>query len=81
MGEILGLTEEDVAGIAMPVLGVVSENDDERPGVERLDGVVPDFRLVLIPEGPTGDPWLDHLGAVLDPTFHDSIVEFLSGQA
>lgn len=80
MSEILGLTEEQVAAIDVPVLGIVSENDSERPGVERLDGVVPDFRLVLIPAGPTGDPWLDHLGATLDPLFESSIVEFLSEQ-
>jgi pimeloyl-ACP methyl ester carboxylesterase len=81
MGDILGLSEEDVAGIDVPVLGLVSENDSERPGVERLDGVVPDFELVLIPAGPTGAPDLDHLGAVLDPTFHESIVEFLTEQS
>ena len=81
MGDILGLTEEDMASISVPVLGVVSENDDERPNIERMEGVVPDFELVFIPAGPTGDPWLDHLGAVLDPTFHESIVEFLSAQA
>lgn len=81
MAEIIGLTEEQIAGIDVPVLGVVSENDGERPNVERMDGVVPDFTLVLIPAGPTGDPSLDHLGAVLDPTFRESIVEFLAAQA
>jgi pimeloyl-ACP methyl ester carboxylesterase len=81
MGEILGLTEEDLAVIDVPVLGVVSENDSERPNIERMEGVVPDFELVLIPAGPTGEPDLDHLGAVLDPTFESSIVEFLSEQA
>jgi pimeloyl-ACP methyl ester carboxylesterase len=81
MGDILGLTDEDMAGIEVPVLGVVSENDSERPNVERMDGVVPDFELVLVPAGPTGDPWLDHLGAVLDPTFHESIVEFLAARS
>ena len=81
MGDILGLTEEDMASIEVPVLGVVSENDDERPNIERMEGVVPDFELVLVPAGPTGDPWLDHLGAILDPTFRESIVEFLSAQA
>ena len=44
-----------------------------------MEGVVPDFELVLVPAGPTGDPWLDHLGAaVLDPTFRESIVGFLA---
>jgi pimeloyl-ACP methyl ester carboxylesterase len=80
MGDILGLTEEDMSSIDIPVLGVVSENDSERPNIERLEGVVPDFELVLVPAGPTGSPDMDHLGAVLDPTFRESIVEFLSGQ-
>ena len=81
MGDILGLTEADMASIDVPVLGVVSENDDERPNIERMEGVVPDFELVLVPAGPTGDPWLDHLGATTDPLFKSSIIEFLSAQA
>jgi pimeloyl-ACP methyl ester carboxylesterase len=80
MGQILGLTEAEVAAIDVPLLGIVSENDSERPALERLEGVVPDFRLVLIPAGPTGDPSLDHLGATHDPMFRDSIMEFLSEQ-
>ena len=80
MNELIGLPEQDVAGIDIPVLGIVSENDSERPWIERMEGVVPDFTLELIPAGPTGDQSLDHLGAILDPTFHDSIVEFLLEQ-
>jgi pimeloyl-ACP methyl ester carboxylesterase len=81
MIEIIDLPEEDVAAIDVPVLGIVSENDPERPNLERMEGVVPDFELVLIPAGPTGDGNLDHLGATLDPLFRDTIVEFLSEHA
>lgn len=81
MSEILGLTEEDLASIEVPVLGVVNENDSERPNLERMEGVVPDFDLVLIPAGPTGAPDLDHLGTTVDPLFKSSIIEFLSAQA
>ena len=81
MDELIDLTELEVAGIDVPVLGIVSENDSERLYIERMDGVVPDFTLELIPAGPTGDPSMDHLSATLDPTFHDSIVEFLVDQS
>lgn len=59
----------------------MNENDSERPNIERMEGVVPDFGLVLISASPTGEPHLDHLGATLDPTFRESIIEFLSQQA
>jgi pimeloyl-ACP methyl ester carboxylesterase len=80
MNEIIDLPEEAVAAIDVPVLGISSENDSELPNITRMDGVVPDFSLVLIPAGPTGDPSLDHLGATLDPLFHVSVMEFLSEQ-
>ena len=80
MDELIDLPEQEVAGIDVPVLGIVSENDSERPWIERMEGVVRDFTLELIPAGPTGDPSMDHLGAILDPAFHDSIVEFLLEQ-
>ena len=80
MNEIIDLPEAAMAAIDVPVLGIASENDSELPNITRMDGVVPDFSLVLIPAGPTGDPSLDHLGATQDPLFHDSIAEFLSEQ-
>jgi len=80
MNEIIDLPETAVAAIDVPVLGIASENDSELPNITRMDGVVPDLSLVLIPAGPTGDPSLDHLGATLDPLFHDSILAFLSEQ-
>ena len=78
MNAIIPLTEAAVASIDVPVLGIASENDSELPNIERLDGVIEDFELVLIPAGPTGDQSLDHLGATQDPLFHESIVDFLS---
>ncbi len=78
MIEIIPLAEEDVAAIEVPVLGIASENDPELAWIERMDGVVPDFTMVHIPAGPTGDPNLDHLGATLDPLFAQSIVDFLA---
>ena len=78
MDEIIPLSEKAIADIDVPVLGISSENDSELANIARMDGVVSDFELVLIPAGPTGDPSLDHLGATLDPLFHDSILEFLA---
>jgi pimeloyl-ACP methyl ester carboxylesterase len=78
MNEIIPLTEEAVASIDVPVLGISSENDSERANIERMEDVVPDFELVLIPAGPTGDPSLDHMGATQDPLFRDSIIAFLT---
>jgi pimeloyl-ACP methyl ester carboxylesterase len=80
MDEILGVDEAEVAALGVPVLGIVNENDSERPGLERLQGVVPDYRLVLIPAGPTGDASFDHLGTTTDPAFRDIIVGFLEMQ-
>jgi pimeloyl-ACP methyl ester carboxylesterase len=78
MNELIPLAEEDIAAIDVPVLGIASENDLELPNIERMDGVVSDFELTLIPAGPTGDPNLDHLGATLDPLFHETILDFLA---
>ena len=78
MDELIPLSEKAIADIDVPVLGISSENDSELANIARMDGVVSDFELVLIPAGPTGDPSLDHLGATLDPLFHDSILEFLA---
>lgn len=81
MDEVLGLSDAEVAAIEVPVMGIVSENDSERPGLERMAGVVPDYRMVLLAAGPTGDPSFDHLAATQDPAFHDSIMGFLSLQS
>lgn len=70
---LIDLTEADIAAIAVPVLGIVGELDMERPNIEKMDGVVPDFTMVVIPGA-------DHLDAPLDPLFAETVLTFLAEQ-
>lgn len=73
MNGLIDLTEEEIAAIAVPVLGIAGELDVERPNIEAMEGVVPDFTMVVI-EGA------DHLDAPLDPAFREAIATFLAAQ-
>ena len=44
----LRVTEDDLRAIQMPVLGVAGEFDIERPMLERMRGVAPDFTVVVL---------------------------------
>lgn len=73
MNGLIDLTEEEIAAINVPVLGITGELDMERPNIEAMIGVVPNYTLVVI-EGA------DHLDAPLTPEFGDSIAAFLAAQ-
>jgi len=73
MNGLVDLTEAEIAAIAVPVLGIAGELDAERPNIEALAGIVPDFTLVVI-EGA------DHLDAPLNPAFREAIAAFLAAQ-
>jgi len=42
------MTEEEMRAIRVPMLGVAGELDPERPMLERMSGVAPDFRLIVL---------------------------------
>lgn len=71
--QLIDLTEEEIAAIEVPVLGISGELDVERPNIEKMDGVAPDFTMVVIPGA-------DHLDAPLDPLFAETVLDFLAAQ-
>lgn len=70
MPDIINLSEDEVAAIRAPVLGITGENDPERYNLERMVDVTPNFTLKVI-------AGTDHMDAPLDPQFVDSIMAFL----
>lgn len=68
---IINLTTDDLSGIGIPVLGIAGEHDPEKPNLEKMAGVVPNFMMKVV----TGR---DHMDAPADPQFNRSIIEFLS---
>ena len=46
--EELWVTEDEVRAIQVPMLGVAGEHDAERPMLERMQGVAPDFSLIVL---------------------------------
>lgn len=71
--QLIDLTTEEIAAIAVPVLGISGELDVERPNLEKIEGVAPDFTMVVIPGA-------DHLDAPLDPLFAETVLTFLAEQ-
>eukprot|EP00164_Ancoracysta_twista_P012663 GFYU01019945.1.p1 GENE.GFYU01019945.1~~GFYU01019945.1.p1 ORF type:complete len:281 (-),score=28.22 GFYU01019945.1:56-898(-) len=71
MNEIIGIPEEDMRAIAVPVCGIMGEKDPERHYSERMQGVVTDFSLTII-QG------CDHMTAPDDPMYNATVVQFLA---
>jgi pimeloyl-ACP methyl ester carboxylesterase len=46
--EELRITEDEVRAIQVPMLGVAGEHDAERPMLERMQGVAPDFTMIIL---------------------------------
>lgn len=69
--EIISIPADDIAAIAVPVLGVAGEHDPERSSVEALAKLVPQFSYLQI-EGA------DHLSAPLTAEFTRAVTDFLT---
>jgi pimeloyl-ACP methyl ester carboxylesterase len=54
--EELRVTEDEVGGIQVPMLGVAGEHDAERPMLERMQGVAPEFALIVLEGQGHGGP-------------------------
>jgi pimeloyl-ACP methyl ester carboxylesterase len=46
--EELRMTDDEVRALKVPILGVAGEFDAERPMLERMSGVAPDFRMIVL---------------------------------
>ncbi len=71
--DVTGLSAEAVAGLPMPVRGIIGELDDERPYMERISEARPDFQPHLM-------PGLDHLGSWRSPHFPDLLARAVNGE-
>jgi pimeloyl-ACP methyl ester carboxylesterase len=72
--EITGLPAETIAALPMPLTGIIGALDDERPYMERIREVRPDFRPVIL-------PGLDHLGTWRSAAFPELLVKAVMGSS
>ena len=73
MRELTNLTQGELSAVGVPMLGIAGEHDPERPNLEKMRSVVPDFTMRVLEDR-------DHMSAVSDPRFKTAIVEFLTAQ-
>lgn len=55
--DVIGLSKEELEGIAVRCAGVVGGEDSERKNLESLVGVIPDFTLKMLPGEPHETTW------------------------
>lgn len=70
MKEILHVSREDLESLTLPVLGISGEYDEELEYLQRIEGVVPNYRLIVIPSK-------NHEAALCDPMYKNNVLEFL----
>ena len=73
MGEIINLPAAAVSEIQVPVLGIAGEHDAEKANLEKLQGVVRNYQLNILADR-------DHMNAMADSAFNESIAQFLNNQ-
>lgn len=66
----LGVTEEELRALTVPVCSIVGSRDPLRPGAEALDGVVGDLTQVVVEDA-------DHLSATRREELQSGLLEFL----
>ncbi|MFP7753487.1 alpha/beta fold hydrolase [Thermodesulfobacteriota bacterium B35] len=82
-----GLAPEEIASLHLPVLGVYGERSRVLPTLARLQGLLPDFRCVLVPERghffPLTDPdiFIAALGEFLAETGWERAATMATGEA
>jgi pimeloyl-ACP methyl ester carboxylesterase len=72
--DIAGLPPETIAGLPMPLNGIIGEHDDERPYMERIREARPAFEPVILPD-------LDHLGTWKSQALVDFLVRVATKSA
>lgn len=70
MPEVIDVPEADLTHLNVPVLGLAGSEDPERATIERLQGLLPDFSLKILPE-------TDHPGSSEHPDLPRLIDDFL----
>jgi len=70
MGALVPVAEDAMRSIAVPVCGIAAEMDPERIYVERIEGVVPDFTLAVLPKA-------GHEDAPTHPLYRETIVNHI----
>lgn len=71
--EITGLPADRIANLPMPITGIIGEHDDERPYMERIGEVRPEFEPIIL-DG------LDHLGTWQSAQFPKLLESALRGE-
>jgi pimeloyl-ACP methyl ester carboxylesterase len=64
-------TEAQIRSNKIHVLALIGDKDPGKKDVDRLDGLMPNLKIVVIPNA-------DHMTATADPLFHKSFSDFLS---
>lgn len=59
MPEIIDVAADRVAGLAMPLAGIVGEEDPEKPYLERVQRALPGFALDVLPGVAHAATWRD----------------------
>jgi pimeloyl-ACP methyl ester carboxylesterase len=67
----LSVSESQLRANKVPVLALIGEVDPLKKGVDRMDGVVPDLQVVVIPRAT-------HVSAFSQPVFISSLKSFLA---
>ena len=62
--------EDAMRAIVVPVSGIMAERDPERISLERMEGVVPDFTLTVLPKA-------GHEDAPTHPLYRETIVKHI----
>jgi pimeloyl-ACP methyl ester carboxylesterase len=63
-------SEAQIRSNKVPVLALIGEKDPGKKDVDRLDGLMPNLKIVVIPKA-------DHMTAGVDPLFGKSLMDFL----
>lgn len=74
MKDILQVSKEDLESLHVPVLGISGEYDEELEYLQRIEGVIPNYRLILILKK-------NHEAALSDPMYTKSVLDFLQDTA
>jgi pimeloyl-ACP methyl ester carboxylesterase len=64
-------TEAQLRANKVPVLSLIGELDPNKPNVDRLNGLMPNLKIVVIPKA-------NHMTAVADPEFITNLMAFLT---
>jgi len=70
----VGVEEEQVRSLSMPVCNIVGGNDPLAHGAQALTGRVPDLTQVIIPEA-------DHIRTPMQPLFRETLFAFLAAHS